>query len=268
MVDENGKPDPLCGFNFKYSIPGSATNRSERAECKMAGDLDLLWAGFADNVALFFSNERDLERGMKLLTDIFTEFDLNLSEKKTETMIFNAVDDDDYPENLVTINNIPLKNVKKFKYLGSQIKIDQPNTGDAEIDSRKNIAQSKFESMKTILCNQQIHMRTRIMFYNAFIRSRLTYACQTWTLTQAQSAELDAANTKLLRRMVRGGHKRRETPESDEISMAYLHKTPAILKVCQSVPLSSYINSQRTKFVSHLLVLYPLTSFAENRGQF
>ena len=93
-------------------------------------------------------------------------------------MIVNAVGNDEHPDNLVTINKIPLKDVKQFKYLGSQIKIDQPNTGDAEIDTRKNIAKSKFETMKTILCNQQIHMRTRIMFYNAFIRSRLTYACQ------------------------------------------------------------------------------------------
>ena len=58
MKDEKGEPDPLYGFNFKYSIPGSATNRIERAERDIAGDLDLLWAGFADDVALFFSNER------------------------------------------------------------------------------------------------------------------------------------------------------------------------------------------------------------------
>ena len=64
----------------------------------MRSELNLLWAGFADDIGLFFTNELDLVKGIKLLVEIFDEFDLHLSEKKTETMILNDTrDDESYP---------------------------------------------------------------------------------------------------------------------------------------------------------------------------
>ena len=89
-----------------------------------------MWAGFADDIGLCFDNETDLKTGLNLLTDIFTEFDLHLSEGKTETMILNDERDEDYPENLHTINGVDLKNFKIFKHLGSKIQYNQPGTGD------------------------------------------------------------------------------------------------------------------------------------------
>ena len=118
------------GVKLKYRIHGAATNRAERAACPSIGELELLWAGFADDIGLCFVNEADLKTGLDLLTDIFTEFDLHLSEGKTETMILNDERDEDYPENLHTINGVDLKNVKIFKYLGSKIQYNQPGTGD------------------------------------------------------------------------------------------------------------------------------------------
>ena len=106
------------GVKLKYRIHGAATNRAERAACPSTGELELLWAGFADDIGLCFVNEADLKTGLDLLTDIFTDFDLHLSEGKTETMILNDERDEDCPENLHTINGVDLKNVKIFKYLG------------------------------------------------------------------------------------------------------------------------------------------------------
>ena len=121
----------LKGAKLKYRIHGAATNRAERAACPSIGELELLWAGFADDIGMCFDNEADLKTGLDLLTDIFTEFDLHLSEGKTETMILNDERDEDYPENLHTINGVDLKNVHViFKYLGSKIQYNQPGTGD------------------------------------------------------------------------------------------------------------------------------------------
>ena len=92
------------GVKLKYRIHGAATNRAERAACPSTGELELLWAGFADDIGLCFVNEADLKTGLDLLTDILTDFDLHLSEGKTETMILNDERDEDYPENLYTIN--------------------------------------------------------------------------------------------------------------------------------------------------------------------
>ena len=120
----------LKGVKLKYRIHGAATNRAERGTCPSTGELELLWAGFADDIGMCFDSEADLKTGLDILTDIFTEFDLHLSEGKTETMILNEERDEDYPENLNTINGVDLENVKIFKYLGSKIQYNQPGTGD------------------------------------------------------------------------------------------------------------------------------------------
>jgi len=175
----------LHGVKLKYNIATAATNRREKFEHPIRDELNLLWAGFADDIGLFFTSELDLVKGIKLLVDIFDEFDLHLSEKKTETMILNDTrDDESYPKSLLKINGHDLKNVKTFCYLGSRIKNDEPTTGDFEIEARINLAKGKFESLKYILCNQKIYMWIRMMFFNAFVRSRMTYACQTWTLAR------------------------------------------------------------------------------------
>lgn len=244
----------LKGVELKYRIATSATNRAERSECPSSGLLNLLWVAFADDINLNFTSEEDLIKGLDLLTEIFDEFDLHMSEKKTETMILNAeCSDEDYPTTLHTIHDIELKNVKVFKYLGSKIQYDQPGTGDTEIDSRINLAKGKFETLKYILCNHKIHKWIRMKFYNAFIRSRLTYACQTWTLTKQQANSLDSAHAHFLRRMTKSGFRRRISDSEDEISQKYVYYNTDLFKFFKSGPVSTYIDKQRQKFAAHII---------------
>ena len=256
----------LKGVPLKYNIPGEATNRTERsahqARSRSGSELNLSWVGFADDVGIFHRTESELISGIKILVSVFEEFDLHLSEKKTETMIFNDDrNDEEYPQTLLTINGHQLKNVKTFTYLGSRLKNDESFTGDFEVLSRINLAKSKFESKRHILANQQLHMWIRLIFYNAFIRSRMTYACQTWTLTAEQTRKLNSADADLKRRMIRGGFKRvgGEITEENGNPKKYLYTNPDIYKFCksrngaQSEPLSTYINKQRQKFTAHII---------------
>ena len=47
-------------------------------------------------------------------------------------------------------------------------------------------------------------------YFDCFVRSRLTYGCQTWSITKSHNDRLDACQRKLLRQMIRGGYKRVE----------------------------------------------------------
>ena len=251
----------LKGVQLKFNISTSATNTAERFEHPSRGNLNLLWVGFADDIQIQFTTVEDLRTGLDLLVAIFDEFDLHLSEKKTETMIFNAeCDDADYPETLHTVNGIELKNVKVFKYLGSKLQYNQPGTGDTEIESRINLAKGKFESQKFIFCNQKIHKWIRMLFYNAFIRSRLTYACQTWTLTKSQIGKLNSTHSTFLRRMARNGFRRRipvsevETTENEsEIPRSYFYYNTDLYKIFKTSQVSDYIDTQRKKFAAHII---------------
>ena len=49
-----------------------------------------------------------------------------------------------YPESIVTLEDQPIENVKQFRYLGDEVRFDEPSTGDAESDLRISIAQAKF----------------------------------------------------------------------------------------------------------------------------
>ena len=47
-----------------------------------------------------------------------------------------------YPKSIASLNNIPIENVTNFRYLGDEIKYDEPSTGDAEINLRIDVAEN------------------------------------------------------------------------------------------------------------------------------
>ena len=67
------------------------------------------------------------------------------------------------------------------------------------------MANAKFTELSNLLQNFRVNLRTRILFLNSFVRSRLTYACQNWNLTLYQYERLDISYRTFLRRMEPGG---------------------------------------------------------------
>ena len=47
----------------------------------------------------------------------------------------------EYPSTICNIEGEDIENVKVFRYLGSQVKFDEPTTGDAEIELRIDSAE-------------------------------------------------------------------------------------------------------------------------------
>ena len=102
---------------------------------------------------------------------IIQRFGLKINELKTETMILNNMEPE-YTKSIITLRNTLINNVENFKYLGAFIKHDQPSTGDVELNYRIQITVSKFVEMSALLQNVKINLRTRVSFFNSFIRSR------------------------------------------------------------------------------------------------
>ena len=162
-----------------------------------------------------------------------------------------------YPKTLLTINGVQIQNVSTFKYLGIKLDKSDYKTGTSEINYRISCANYKFKQMDHIFKNKNIKMKVRIIYYNAYIRTRLTYGCQLWNLPEKLRSKVQSVHTKHLRTMIRGGFSRKGGPSSqqDEIGYrwAYVHSYKKIVDICQTDPVLNYADFQRSKWISHLI---------------
>ena len=161
-VEKCALNDEINFYNHEYRINTRSITRTERLRMrksgeKLSGESSLPWCGYADDLILFLIDRSSLQLASTLLDQVFTDFGLQINETKTETMILNhCYLDTDYPDSIIYIRNVPLKNTIEFKYLGSCISPNEPNTGDIEINFRIQLALGKFASMSNLLQNHGI----------------------------------------------------------------------------------------------------------------
>ena len=156
---------------------------------------------------------------------------------------------DTYPESIAKLNNKNIENVKLFRYLGDEIKFDEPSTGDAEIDLRIAMAEGKFYELAKKLLNRKILLSTRIYILNSMVRSRLTYSCQTWNLTQRQQDRINSAYTAMLRKMIKGGYRRMTDIEDEH---RYVLSNADVHFICGTENVDNFVIVQQMHYLAHL----------------
>ena len=95
------------------------------------------WCGYADDLILFMLDVHSLQKATTTLDEVFRSYGLCINETKTETMILNQLFlEGEYPDSIINLRNVALQNSSEFKYLGSYISRNEPNTGDIEVNHR------------------------------------------------------------------------------------------------------------------------------------
>jgi hypothetical protein len=82
------------------------------------------------------------------------------------------------------------------------------------------------------------------------VRSRLTYSCQNWNLNQVQFDRLDVCYRRFLRRMIRGGFKRKSDSENEfslKINNNKLHQ------LCGTRDVNQFIKEQQCNYAGHIV---------------
>lgn len=248
---------------YNYRIKDQARNRGD----KYRGVGEYPWVGYADDLTLVADSAANLQLAADILCDILARFGLVLSLDKTQSMILNY-QGEEYPESILTINNQKIKNLKTFKYLGAMLSYNEPGTSGMEISHRIGMANAKFASLKKLLCNYHLKLSIRVRFYEVYIRSRLCYCCETWTLTKRQLQQVETAHINFLRRMVRGGMNRKssqneikeakkcalkgELEDLDNIDWAWKFNNNKIFNLTKTPSMSNYIEKQNIKWVAHV----------------
>ena len=90
----------------------------------------------------------------------------------------------------VVIRGETVEWVDEFKYLGSTTTFSGDISRELSIRAAKAVG--KFAQLRSILLNRSVSLRTRMLFYRAFIPATLIYGCETWALTMAQGEWLNA----------------------------------------------------------------------------
>lgn len=192
-----------------FLIPSSALKDKRQLNLGVHGYYSADWIGYADDIVLMFKDKSSLQRGIDLLNETFKRYQLSINVSKTKTMTINSTSED-YPSTIAQLNGVEIKNVDCFCYLGAQIHNAEHTTGDAEINFRIDSAENKFYQHGKKFMNKRISLGTRVQILNSLVRSRLTYGCQTWTLSARHESQLSATYNRMLRMMIRKGFKRKD----------------------------------------------------------
>ena len=231
-------------LELKYCIPSSATKSGKAA----VGTHIMDWSGYADDLLLFFDDEESLHAGLQLVDETFSRYRLSINATKTKTMILNQqYENREYPISISWLNGRPLENVKTYTYLGCEIKYNEASTGDTELNLRMDTADCKFYSLSKNMMNMKTRLSTRILMLNSLVRSRLTYSCQTWSLSLAHINKVNSHYLSFIRKMVKGGYRRKTD------TWRYLLSNDDLLRLGKTIDLTTYVRRQQRNYLAHIV---------------
>ena len=230
------------GLSFDYRIPGECTNREQRRIKPMSGTQLIRWLLYADDLVLFCPSLNQAHEIIIIMNNVCRRFGLSISFKKTKVMQFNTGTEDI----TISVGDAVLENVCEFCYLGHTIFNDGRNSTALRIAK----ATAKFNELSDVLRDSEIHLSIRKKYLEASVRPRLTYATQAWRPLQQEIDKLEACWHGFLRRMIKGGF-RRKPSVGDDNNFSFVYTNNDLLRITNCTPLRDFINTQYLKYVAH-----------------
>ena len=239
---ERCKQNGIKFLKLKYRIPEIASTTGRTA----SGGMTVDWCGYADDLILVFDDLESLQKGIILLNKTFSAWRLKINISKTKTMILNY--EGDYPVSITSLNGEPISNVKSYKYLGSEVKFDEPTTGTTELTLRSDMAECKFYSHAGNLMNKNINIKTRMLMLDSLVRSRILYSCETWITTKSQMRQMNSHYLTFIRKMINGGYRRKR---DDSWNLFYSNED--ILRISGAKNLHNIVEKHQLNFLTQIL---------------
>ena len=164
----------------------------------IVGGYNLNNVRYADDAVLIAGSESELQELLNTVVDASLHRGLSINIKKTQCMVISK--SKITPTCHIHINNETIKQVEKFKYLGSTITSDGRN--DAEIKIRIGMAQDAFQKMEKVIKNKNITIETRNRILQCYVIPILTYGSECWTISPNMERKLEATEMWFHRRML------------------------------------------------------------------
>ena len=144
----------------------------------------------------------------------------------------------------MSINNVPIQNVAKFKILGALLNQNPMESNMNEIKSKIMMAQKQFGKKKNILQNRKIFLQIRVQILNTTIRPVLLYSVETMAITKQHLRKIESFYINLLRQMVNGGTKRNN-------NHSYFYTNLQIMEITKTNSIIDHIFKLQQRFLGH-----------------
>ena len=193
-----------CLMLLLNKIPwGCATFRFSRGRAWLKA-IFLNWYGYskfsdadyADDVAAMEYDPTDIVRSLENIEAASSELGLHISWAKTKVQNLGAGP----PAADLSVNGQTVEGVQSFVYLGSSI--SSADGSRSEQLRRIGIAASNMSNLDCIWRQPRLALQTKIRLYMSLIVPILLYASETWTLTKADTAHLQAFHMRCQRRLL------------------------------------------------------------------
>lgn len=165
---------------------------------------------FADDIMIWGHNHYEVQNQLNRWNALMKERGLKISAEKSEVIVVGRDSD---LENEITLDNVKLKKVDGFKYLGSWITND--GKLDQEISARLESGARFYQSVKHLVWNRDVPKKAKVTMFKTYYVPITTYAGETWRLTERQWSRLQAGEMRFLRAIK--GKTRRDKIRNEEI---------------------------------------------------
>ena len=180
---------------------------------------------FADDLALISENIQNASDLLHSLEKAASQVGLFCNEGKTEFLTSTG---NNYT--LKSLNNVNIKKVDNFKYLGSNI-----NDSEQDFNIRKALAWKACNKLNRIW-RSNLPNSLKIKTFRTLIEPVLLYGSETWTMTRAMEKSIDGCYTNLLKKV-------KNIDWADH---------PTLAQIYNGLPrISTTLSSRRLRFSGH-----------------
>ena len=188
---------------------------------------------FADDIVLLSSSHKDMQEKINSLILKANTIGMKINIGKTKLLKQNARN-----EQPITINGIPVEEVKEFTYLGSTVTEDGDSSRD--IDLRITKATQAFGALFKIWKSKKLSMKTKVRIFKSNVLSVLLYGSECWKMTNKTIQKLDSFQTKCLKKIKR-------------VFWLNIIRNEDLLKETQMEMISTVIEERRWRWIGHVM---------------
>ena len=228
---------------------GVETLDLELSTQEMTDNLRLLLLLYADDTAIFSNNKENFQKCLDEFNDYCSMWKLNINFTKTEIVIFNSRNDQNY---LFSIGEHRIKITDKYKYLGIIL-----SRSGSFLNARKHLAEQARKAMHLLFLranNLDIPIDLQLKLFDNTVLPILTYGSEIWGFENTDIIE--RVHLDFLRRIMKC---RKSTPKY--MLYAELGRYPLDITIkCKMINFWTRLLMGKTSKLSYNMYLFMLKS--------